>query len=99
MGKVEDTIEERENWHWRNSMRPVRFFMMDARAAIPFLVLLVYFRWITFIIACVSTVIFVALEKRGLTFVSALRAFRSWFLGPNRPAWLSIRRRRLIDYR
>ena len=38
MGKVEDTIEERENWHWRNSMRPVRFFMMDARAAIPFLV-------------------------------------------------------------
>ena len=99
MGSVEDTIEERENWHWRNSMRPVRFFMMDARAAIPFLVLLVYFRLVTLIIAGLSTMVFVALEKRGLTFPSALRNFRSWLLGPSRPAWISMRRRRMVDYR
>jgi intracellular multiplication protein IcmT len=99
MGKAEDTVEERENWHWRNSMRPVRFFAMDARAAISFLLLLVYFRWVTFFLAVGSTIIFIALEKRGLTFVAALRNLRSWILGPNRPAWISLRRRRLVDYR
>ncbi len=99
MGKIEDTIEERENWHWRNSMRPVRFFSMDARAAIPFMALLVYFRVVTLIVALLSTIIFMAFEKRGLTYPCALRNFRSWFIGPTRPAWISIRRRRLIDYR
>jgi hypothetical protein len=44
MGVREDTEEEKVNWHWRNSMRPVRFFGLDARASMPFFVLLVYFR-------------------------------------------------------
>ena len=98
MGQMEDTIEERENWHWRNSMRPVQFFGMDARAAIPFLVLLVYFRLITLFLAISSTVIFIALEKRGLTFPAALRSLRSWLCGQSRPAWTSARRRRFVDH-
>ncbi len=98
MGSQEDTEEERVNWHWRNSMKPVRFFSMDARAAIPFLFLLVYARLVTLIFAIVSTIVFMMLEKRGLTLPSALRALRSWLLGPKRPAWISMRRRRLKDY-
>jgi len=98
MGQQEDTIEERANWHWRNSMRPVQFFNIDARAAIPFLILLVYFRPITLFLTFSSTVLFIALEKRGLTFPSALRSFRSWLNGQRRPAWIAVRRRRFRDF-
>ena len=98
MGQAEDTAEERENWHWRNSMRPARFFGVDARAAIPFLFLLVYFRWSTLFLAIFSTIVFTMLEKRGLTFPAALRAFRSWFNGQKRSAWIRHRRRKFTDY-
>ncbi len=98
MGQAEDTADERVNWHWRNSMRPVRFFGVDARAALPFCVLLFYFRVVTLVIAILSTLLFIALEKRGLTFPSALRSFRSWLNGQGRPAWMAIRRRRFTDY-
>jgi len=49
-------------------MRPVRFFNIDARAAIPFCVLLVYFRPITLFLTFSSTIVFIALEKRGQRF-------------------------------
>lgn len=98
MGVREDTEEERVNWHWRNTMRPVRFFGLDARAAWPFCVLLVYFRPISLFLTVVITIVFVQLERKGLSFDSALRAFRAWLLGQRRPAWLSLRRRRLVDY-
>ena len=98
MGAEQDTAEEKVNWHWRNSMRPVRFFGMDARAAIPFFILLVYFRPVSLFLTFVSTIVFVSLEKRGLTFPSALRAFRSWLNGQRRPAWILVRRRRFVDY-
>lgn len=98
MGAREDTEEEKVNWHWRNTMRPVRFFGLDARAAWPFCVLLVYFRPISVFFTVVLTLVFVHLERKGLPFDSALRAFRSWLLGQRRPAWLSVRRRRMVDY-
>ena len=98
MGTREDTEEERANWHWRNTMRPVRFFNLDARAALPFAVLLFYFRPVTLMLAFVITTVFVLLERRGLTFDASLRTFRKWFLGQNRPAWISYRRRRMVDY-
>ena len=98
MGKVEDTLEEKANWHWRNTMRPVRFFGLDARAAIPYMVLLVFARPITIFLTLCSTVLFIMLEKRGLSFDSAMRAFRSWLVGQKRPGWLTIRRRRFVDF-
>ncbi|MCB9963425.1 MAG: type IV secretion protein IcmT [Rhodospirillales bacterium] len=88
-----------QNWHWRNSMRPVRFFSFDARAAIPYVFLLLYARLITLIICIVVTIIFALLERRGLTVPSAMRKFRSWLVGPKRPAWITIRRRRMVDYK
>ncbi len=79
-------------------MRPARFFNIDARAAIPFLILLVYFRPITLFLTAASTFIFVMLEKRGLTFPSAMRSLRSWFNGQSRPAWVAVRKRKFIDH-
>ncbi len=98
MGQQDDTNEERANWHWRNSMRPVRFFALDARAAIPWFILLFHFRVYMVVLAILLTFMFMFLEKRGLTFDASLRAFRTWFLGQRRTAWLPIRRRRMVDF-
>jgi intracellular multiplication protein IcmT len=95
---MDEAIIEKANWHWRNSMRPVRFFSLDARAVIPFMVLLVYIRPVSLFIAVVTTTLFWFLERRGLTFPCALRAFRSWIVGQKRPGWVSVRHRRLRDY-
>jgi intracellular multiplication protein IcmT len=98
MSAQDDTAIEKANWHWRNTMRPVRFFGLDARAALPYCVLLVYARPITLFIAVISTIVFYILERRGLTFPSALRALRVWIIGYNRPGWLPFRHRRMIDH-
>ena len=95
---ADDTMQEKVNWHWRNTMRPVRFFNLDARAAFPFLILLVYFRKHTLILTIIITSIFYFLERRGMTFPAAMRTFRVWCIGVDRPGWVSFRRRRMTDY-
>lgn len=95
---ADDTEVEKANWHWRNSMRPVRFFNLDARAALPFFILLVYIRPITIFLTIIITMIFMFLERRGLTFPAALRAFRVWLIGQDRPAYLTYHHKRNIDY-
>lgn len=94
-----ENIHEMTNWHWRNTMRPVRFFAFDCRAAIPFLFLLVYARLITFIIAIVSLFVFWYLERKDLTVPAALRKFRSWLCGRGRPGWLHFRHRRFFEHK
>lgn len=98
MAGKDDTEEERANWHWRNSMRPVRFFGLDARAAIPFIILLFYIRPVTIALTIITTIVFLMMEKRGLPFDAALRTFRTWLLGQKRAAWISYRRRRMVDF-
>ena len=98
MAAVDDTAEEKVNWHWRNTMRPVRFFNLDARAALPFCILLVYFRLSSLILTILITMVFWFLERLGLTFPASLRAFRSWLMGNNRTGWLSYRYRRMVDH-
>jgi intracellular multiplication protein IcmT len=94
----EEIQQEKRNWHWRNSMRPARFFGLDARAAIPFFILLFYFRPITLFFTFLITAVFSFLERRGLTFPSALRAFRSWLLGQSRKGWYWMRKRKMLDF-
>ncbi len=94
-----ENLKDMQNWHWRNSMRPVRFFAFDARAAIPYIFLLLYARLTTLILCLVVTVIFYILERMGLTVPSALRKFRSWLVGPKRQGWITLRRRHMIDYK
>lgn len=95
---TEDVQIEKRNWHWRNSMRPARFFNLDARAGAPYVLLLFYIRPVTLFITAVLTILFIVLERRGLSFPAALRAFRCWMLGQRRPGWIGYRRRKMVDY-
>lgn len=93
-----ENIKEQINWHWRNSMRTVRFFGFDARAALPFCLLLVYARLSTLILAILSTIVFYIFERQGLTTPAAMRNLRSWLVGRTRPGLISIKHRRFIDH-
>ena len=95
---ADDTAVEKENWHWRNTMRPVRFFNLDARAAFPFFVLLVYLRPISLVITLLITVFFYILERYGLTFPASLRAIRLWLGGDFRPGHYRYAFRTLKDF-
>lgn len=86
-------------WHWRNTMKPARFFMFDARAALPVAVCLIHFRTWTLVTTAVVMLIFWLLERRGLTFDAALRAARLFIVGRTRPALIWSAMRRMIDAR
>ena len=98
MAKHIAELQEQVNWHWRNSMRPVRFFNFDAKAAIPFCFLLFYARTVTLVIAILVLILFWILEKKGLTFDAAMRSTRLFMFGNFRPALISFKYRRLKDY-
>ena len=97
-GKQIADLQEQLNWHWRNSMRPIRFFGLDARAAFPFIFLLPYARTVTLVFALLVVAFFVFLEKRGLSFPAAMRASRTLIFGEFRPALMSFRHRKLKDF-
>jgi intracellular multiplication protein IcmT len=84
--------------HWRNSQKPARFFMLDARAFGAIFFFLVHARVWTFILAILVMLIFWIFERRGLTFEAALRALRAWILGRRRPATLNSERRSWTDF-
>lgn len=98
MAKEIENIQDKLNWHWRNSMQTVRFFSFDARAAMPVPLLLVYARWSTVILTIVFLVFFRFLERQGLTFPAAIRTFRLWVVGIERPGLLQSQRKKFIDY-
>lgn len=90
--------ETEMDFHWRNSMKPVRFFMLDARVAIFFMLFILHMRVWTFVTFLLVSLFFWMLERRGLVFSAAMRSFRTWILGRRRPAWLWIRKRKFHDY-
>ena len=90
--------ETEMDYHWRNTMKPVRFFMVDARAGIFLILFIFHMRAWTFGLFVLMMIFFWMLEKRGLVFGAALRSFRTWFLGKRRPAWLYTRKRKFHDY-
>jgi intracellular multiplication protein IcmT len=84
--------------HWRNTQKPARFFVLDARAFLAILLFLVHARLWTFVTAVVVMLAFLFFERRGLTFEASLRALRSWLLGRHRPANHRRATRHWIDY-
>jgi intracellular multiplication protein IcmT len=86
-----------DNWHWRNSMKPVRFFQFDGRAGLFLVIFIVHARKSTLAMLAVVFGFFYLLERKGLGFDAAIRATRVWFIGPERPAWIFTRRRKLTD--
>ena len=93
-----ENIEAKLNWHWRDSMRTVRFLGFDARVAFLIPVWLLYLRWSTIILSFMVFYLFKFLENKGLTFPSAIRAFRSWLVGRERPGDNGFGNHKFIDY-
>lgn len=93
-----ENMEAKMNWHWRDTMRTIRFMGFDARVAFLVPVWLVYLRWSTIILSFMVFYTFKFLENRGLTFPAALRALRCWVLGRERPGQIGVEAHKFIDY-
>lgn len=89
--------EEFTEWHYRNTMKTVRFFFLDYRASVFIIAVLLHARTWTVALAITSTVVFWMFERRGLSFAAALRAIRVWIVGAHRPAIVYTTRRKLTD--
>ena len=90
---------EPNQWHWRDNMRPARFIIFDARAAIfVIFVLLRLFSLYTWGLFISVLIFFYILERLGLTFEAALRKARAALCGKKRPAYIWTASRRMIDF-
>lgn len=69
---------------WWNTALSARFFMFEAYSVLPFVVFLAHITWWTFGLATATFLLFVALERFGITVVVALRLLRSFIAGPIR---------------
>ncbi|NLE04082.1 MAG: type IV secretion protein IcmT [Crenarchaeota archaeon] len=85
------------SWHFRDTMRPARFFQFDARLSFFIVLLLVHARVWTFLLFFTVLGIFWILERKGLSFPVALRSIRVWLIGNERPAFIYTKRRKLLD--
>lgn len=75
---------------WRDSARVPRFFVIDANAALPLVILLVHIRTWTFILAITTMAFFGVLERFQFTVPIFVRWVRSTLAGKvrvARPAW------------
>lgn len=94
-----DNIEDKLNWHWRDSMKIVRFFSFDARAGLVMIpIFFNLFNWKVWLLVFAVLSFFNFLEKKGLTFPSAMRAFRASMVGHDRPGWIGTRHKRFRDF-
>lgn len=98
MVKELENLEAKLNWHWRDTMRTVRFLSFDSRVSILIPVWLVYLRWSTIILSFMVFYVFRFLENKGLTFPAALRAARVWMVGRDRPGLIGTARHKFTDY-
>lgn len=83
--------------HWRDSARMAKFFVVDARAAIPLLFFLLHIRLWTFMLAASITLFFAGMQKFGFTLPVFLRWVRVSLGGPIRyshPWWTQYRNKR-----
>lgn len=79
---------------WRNTMMPVRLYLVDARALIPVMIFLVHWRLYTLYLAGAGIALFTVLEWFGLTFPVARRTIRRYLVGSVRAALPSWKKRR-----
>jgi len=84
--------------YWRNSFKYPRFFFLDARVAVFFLLFLLHIRIWTLIIMILVFAVFYMMERYGINFSSALRGARSYLTGKIRPPLSEDKSRKPIDY-
>lgn len=76
--------------HWRDSARSVRFFIWDGKTVFPLLLVVMYPRLWTLIVALVTVMFFSILMRYGLTVTVFFRWLRSAVAGPRKfsqPWW------------
>lgn len=84
---------------WRDTYKPPRLFMIDARIAYVILPALLHVRWWTISLVLVISAILLYVERRrGLHIAAAGRTARWWLAGDERPARNPARQRRTADY-
>ena len=83
--------------HWRNTARPARFFMLDARACLVVFLFIVHVRTWTLVLMIAVLVLCGILERYGMTLPVAMRRLRVFFIGPRRPALVKAATRRFVD--
>lgn len=79
------------NAHWRDSARPVKFFMWDGRAAFPVVIFLMHMVLWTFILVIVLIMFFSIISRYGFTPIVFFRWFRTTLAGPRKvsvPWWM-----------
>lgn len=79
------------NANWRDSARPARFFIIDAKAAFPILLFLLHIKIWTFILALIITLFFSMLNRFGYTTEVFFRSMRSFLAGNRKiavPWWM-----------
>lgn len=79
---------------WRNTMLPVRVYVVDARALVPVMIFVLHWRLSTLYIAAAGIAVFAVLEWFGLTFPAAIRTVRRLAVGRLRPAVPTWNKRR-----
>lgn len=69
---------------WRDTARPVRCGFLDARALTGFFLWMLHMSWPTFWLSLAVLLLFVVLERLGITVPAALRWCRQSFFSPIR---------------
>lgn len=78
--------------HWRDSARPIKFFIWDGKAVFPMLLFLMHIQVWTFIIAFVAMMFFTILNRYGFSPIVFLRWFRNLCSGKRKlaiPWWMN----------
>lgn len=77
--------------HWRDTARSIKFFFLDGKAVFPLVLVLMYWRLWTVIVAVLSTIFFTILNRYGFTPIVFFRWLRSVIAGKRKisiPWWM-----------
>jgi len=77
--------------HWRDSARPVKFFMLDGKACFPLLLFIMHIRLWTLIVAIIAMLFFGILNHYGFSVTVFTRWLRNFAAGTRRlatPWWM-----------
>ena len=88
---------DRRDIPWRDSMRPVRFYFIDARLLVLLTLWLFMPTWWTTAAVLLAVATLRIAEARGYRLHAALRAVRAFSVG-RRPALHARRVRRFVDF-
>lgn len=94
-----DVVVRTSGLNWRDTYRPARFFILDARLLFVLIPTLLHLRWYTIALTLVLAGLLYFFEKRQeMQIAGAIRMVRWWMTGESRPAAPRFKRRRMIDY-